>query len=142
MIKILNKLSSVILMVILFQLTTSCKEDVHVTDPMMINFELQKEMCAVSNDEVIFKFEDMEFQIAYSADKRMYMMSDLLQTKYYMLNFEEAPTYGQTVGVTVKSVGLTAVAEGSLQMKVIQEDGDKLWIWDSKNKLGFVLMYN
>lgn len=122
-------------------LMTSCTEEVSISQERK-SFELQADVSVTIANEQVYKFEENKHQTIYTTDKRKYMISNTDQTEYYSLIMGAVPLLNAVLVVNVAHLGIgSGLAKETYNMNVIKKEGDKLWLWDEKEQVGFVLKH-
>lgn len=143
--KILKLYALIISAIVISTSITACKKD-NIEDSIEHNYRIKLEAesgIVVHIDGVeVHKFDVTLDQVVYKADRLSYMVTNLDQTKYYLLTLDTPPTLGEVVAVKFKSVGIEGVENKLYTMTVIKESSDKLWLWDSGTLIGFVVDFS
>ena len=67
------------------------------------------------------------------------MVTNMEQTEFYSLSTTTTPRLFTTVNVKLKSVGIDVLKPAVYTMVMIQQRDNKIWLWDEKTHIGFVL---
>lgn len=87
----------------------------------------------------VYEFNKELQQIAYTADKKMYLVTNFEQTEHYSLTMDAAPAVNATVNVTFTTLGITSLSNASYSMETLRVSANKMWLWDNTAGVGFVV---
>ena len=88
---------------------------------------------------IVYEFDETRHQVVYTESNRMYMVTNMEQTEFYSLTTTSTPRLNATVNVKVRSVGIDSMKPAVYTMVVIKIEDGKIWFWDSKSSVGFVI---
>ena len=128
------------LLLIVFIGIASCeKAPTILFNDEITSFKLTNNASIHMNGDIVYEFDDERHQVVYTSDSKMYMVTNMEQTEFYSLTMTSTPRLYVTANVKVKSVGIDSVKPAVYTMEVIQKSDDKIWLWDEKSSVGFVL---
>ena len=134
-----------LVMLLLFILAVSVSINSCVKAPTILfeddltAFKLTTHASVHKEGAVIYEFDEQRHQIVYTQDKRMYMVTNMEQTEFYSLTTQTTPRLFVTINVKLKSVGIEALKPAIYTMVMVQQRDNKIWLWDDKTHIGFVL---
>lgn len=103
------------------------------------DFLNQTQYGVYADGSVTFAFDESSCQIAYNAARRSVRLQKDDMSAYVIVTLDSTPVLDATVTVDVQGVGITKA--NNVDMNVVKTDGDKVWLWDNKNKTGYVIYW-
>lgn len=134
--------ANLLLAVVLFLLCfISCKDDNgRGNSPTERDFLEKQDTGLFGYGGFLFKYSPENCQISFNRKRRQLRLQNDSQSGYLNVIFGKFPSDGETeteVEIRYKSGGDEIVH--SEIMEILENNGNKIWLWDRKNKLGVIL---
>lgn len=116
-------------------LLCGCRED-NVSEEFRLSDELRIEIKGYTT----FRYNPMTCQIAYNRDKCEFRVHTDNMSDFYALKLAQYPAEtGQTISGTVSWTTGSNIHNKKTTFEVLKLEGDKIWLWSSRNKIALVV---
>lgn len=119
--------------------STGCKEDETTSVSGQDSFLENTEYGLYVGKTRAMMYQKYEHQLSTNSDGTAFRLQTDNLSKVVACTFSENPAHSKAVGVTLRTVGIPKVKNGTFDFTALKTESGKCWLWNKELQMGIIV---